>query len=287
MFSTALPVGPILSLVLAAAFATMVYGAWTMMEAAYVEHRKAYLAEAEVSLGDLFSTMDPERLFNLSLLFAGITFVVFSVLINVIAGAFFAAGAFYSPRMYFNLARDKRRLLFAEQLVDALGMMSNSLRAGLTLPQAIELVVREMKPPITQEFGRVLQDYRLGSDFDEAMLAMARRVGSRDLDILVNSIMITRRSGGNVGEIFGAIATTIRERFRVEQKLRAMASTGTAQALVMSAMPFMLMAVLFFVEKEYVILLFSTTVGLIAVGVVVFLVVVAFFWIRNIMDLDI
>jgi tight adherence protein B len=283
----AVPVGPLLSLMLAAALATMVWGAWTTVEAAYVDYRKAYIAEAGVSLGDIFSTMSPERVFNLSLLFAGIAFVLFSILINVIAGAFFAVGAFFSPRMYFNLARDKRKMLFAEQLVDALGMMSNSLRAGLTLPQAFELVVREMKPPIVQEFGRVLQDYRLGKDLDEAMLSMAGRVGSRDLDILVQSIMITRRSGGNVGEIFQNIATTIRERFRVEQKLRAMASTGTAQALLMSAMPFMLMGALFFVEKEYVILLFSTTIGLIGVGVVVFLVVVAFFWIRNIMDLDI
>jgi tight adherence protein B len=283
----AVPVGPLLSLMLAGALATMVWGAWTTMEAAYADYRRTYLAEAAVSLGDIFSTISPERLFNLSLLLAGIAFVLFSILINVIAGAFFAVGAFLSPRMYFALQRDKRRMLFAEQLVDGLGMMANSLRAGLTLPQAFELVVREMKPPIVQEFGRVLQDYRLGKDFDEAMLSMARRVGSRDLDILVQSIMITRRSGGNVGEIFQNIATTIRERFRVEQKLRAMASTGTAQALLMSAMPFMLMGALFFVEKEYVILLFSTTIGLIAVGVVVFLVVVAFFWIRNIMDLDI
>jgi tight adherence protein B len=287
MLNMALPVGPLLSVVLAAALATMVWSAWTMIEAAYADYRKAYIAEAEVSLGDLFSTMPPERLFNLSLLFAGIAFVLFSVLINMIAGVFFAAGAFYAPRMYFNLARDKRKMTFSEQIVDALGMMSNSLRAGLTLPQALELVQREMKPPITQEFGRVLQDYRLGNDFDESMLAMARRVGSRDLDVLVNSIMITRRSGGNVGEIFGNIASTIRERFRVEQKLRAMASTGTAQALLMSAMPFMLMGALYFVEKEYVILLFSTTIGLMAVGVVVVLVVIAFFWIRNIMDLDI
>jgi tight adherence protein B len=282
-----IPVGPLLSLMLAGALAMMVYGAWTTIEAAYVDYRRTYLAEAAVSLGDLFSTMSPERVFNLSLLLAGIAFVLFSILINVIAGVFFAVGAFMSPRMYFALARDKRRMLFAEQLVDGLGMMSNSLRAGLTLPQALELVVKEMKPPIVQEFGRVLQDYRLGKDFDEAMLSMAGRVGSRDLDILVQSIMITRRSGGNVGEIFQNIATTIRERFRVEQKLRAMASTGTAQALLMSAMPFMLMGALFFVEREYVILLFSTTIGLIGVGVVVFLVVVAFFWIRNIMDLDI
>jgi len=283
----AVPIGPLLSFMLAGSLALMVYATWTTIEAAYVDYRRTYLAEAEVSLGDIFSTMSPERVFNLSLLLAGIAFVLFSILINVIAGAFFAVGAFMSPRMYFALERDKRKMVFAEQLVDGLGMMSNSLRAGLTLPQAFELVVKEMKPPIVQEFGRVLQDYRLGKDFDEAMLSMARRVGSRDLDILVQSIMITRRSGGNVGEIFQNIATTIRERFRVEQKLRAMASTGTAQALLMSAMPFMLMGALYFVEKEYVILLFSTTIGLIGVGVVVFLVVVAFFWIRNIMDLDI
>jgi tight adherence protein B len=287
MLNTSLPVVPLFSVMLGAALATMVYVAWTMMETAYAEYRRMYIAEASVSLGDLFSTMSPERVFNLSLIFAGIAFVVFSVLINIIAGAFFGIGAFFSPRMYFNLQRDKRKILFAEQLVDALAMMGNSLRAGLTLPQAIELVVREMKPPITQEFGRVLQDYRLGKDFDESMLAMGKRVGSRDLDILVNSIMITRRSGGNVGEIFGNIATAIRERFRVEQKLRAMTSTGTAQALLMSAMPFMLMGALYFVEKEYVVLLFSTTLGLMTVGIVVFLVTVAFFWIRRIMDLDV
>ncbi|MGH7823437.1 MAG: type II secretion system F family protein [Candidatus Binatia bacterium] len=278
---------PILMALLALGLGGVVYTSWSILQGAYAEARKATIADAEVSLGDMFLTISPEQVFRISLVISGGLLLLGTIAINPIAGIIFAIAGFLSPRMYFALARDKRRLVFSEQLVDALGMMANSLRAGLTLPQALELVVREMKPPITQEFGRVLQDYRLGTDLDEAMLAMARRVGSRDLDVLVNSIMITRRSGGNVGEIFGSIAMAIRERFRVEGKLRAMASTGTAQALLMSAMPFALMAVLFFVERKYVVLLFSTNVGLVAVGVVVFLVVASFFWIRKIMDIDI
>ena len=278
---------PVLLGMLALGFGGMVYTTWSILQVAYEEARKQTIADAQVSLGDMFMTISPEQVFQIGLALGASLLVLFTLLINPIAGILFGTAGFLSPRMYFALARDKRRLLFSEQLVDALGMMANSLRAGLTLPQALELVVREMKPPITQEFGRVLQDYRLGTDLDEAMLAMARRVGSRDLDVLVNSIMITRRSGGNVGEIFGSIAMAIRERFRIEGKLRAMASTGTAQALLMSAMPFALMAALFFVERKYVVLLFSTNVGLIAVAVVCFLVIVSFFWIRKIMDIDI
>jgi tight adherence protein B len=189
--------------------------------------------------------------------------------------------------MIFNILRDKRRVVMAEQLVDGLGLLANSLRAGMTLPQAIELLVREMRPPITQEFGRVLQEYRLGTDLDEALLHMAHRIGSRDLDILVNAIMVTRRSGGNVGEIFQSIAATIRERFRIEGKIRALSATGNMQALVMSGMPFGIMIVLYFMQPESVILLFSTSQGLFALSIVMALVVAAFFWIRWIMDIDI
>jgi tight adherence protein B len=192
-----------------------------------------------------------------------------------------------APRMIFNILREKRRALVAEQLVDGLGLLANSVRAGLTLPQAMEILVKEMKPPITQEFGRVLQEYRLGTDFDEAMLNMARRVESRDLDILVNAVMVTRRSGGNVGEIFQNIAATIRERIRIEGKVRALSSTGNMQALVMSSMPFGIMVVLYFMQPEYIYQMFSTTLGLIALMLVIAMVVAAFFWIRWIMDIDI
>jgi tight adherence protein B len=144
-----------------------------------------------------------------------------------------------------------------------------------------------MKPPITQEFGRVLQEYRLGTDFDQAMLNMARRVESRDLDILVNAVMVTRRSGGNVGEIFQNIAATIRERLRIEGKVKAMSATGNMQALVMSAMPFGIMVALWFMQPEYIYVMFSTSLGLLALVVVIVMVVAAFFWIRWIMDIDI
>jgi len=269
------------------AAAGLIWNSWSVAIGSYEDYRKEYVAEAETTMTMVFMSVPPERIFQISMLLAGITFVLFSLAINMIAGALFAFAAFFAPRMAFNIMRDRRRVAFDLQLVDGLGLLANSMKAGLTLPQAMDLLVHEMRPPITQEFGRVLQEYRLGSDFDQAFLNAAKRVGSRDLDVLVNAIMITRKSGGNVGEIFGTIAEGIRERIRIEGKVRAMAATANMQALVMSAMPFALMVVLYFMEPLNVQLLFSTTIGLITLGVVIALSVVAFIWIRYIMDLDV
>lgn len=265
----------------------LVWNSWAVATGAYEDYRKEYVAETEVTLALVFSSIPPERIFQISVLAAAIVFVLVSLAINIIAGMLFATAAFFAPRMVFNIMRDKRRVAFDLQLVDGLGLLANSLKAGLNLPQAMDLLVHEMKPPITQEFGRVLQEYRLGSDFDQAFLNAAHRIGSRDLDVLVNAIMITRRTGGNIGEIFGTIAQGIRERIRIEGKVRALAATANMQALVMSAMPFALVVALYFLEPLHVKLLFSTTIGLLAMGVVCVLSVVAFIWIRRIMDLDV
>ena len=283
----AMPIEPVLYLLIAGSCFGLVWSVWSISEAAYADYRKAYIAEAEATLTDVFSTFSPERVFQLSLAAAGAAFLFGFLVINVIAGGLFGIAAFFAPRMMFNITRDRRRALFEQQLIDGLELLSNSIRAGMTLPQSMELLVKEMKPPITQEFGRVLQEYRLGTDFDEALLNAARRLGSRDLDILVNAIMITRRSGGNVGEIFQRIAAWIRERMRIEGKIRALAATGYLQALVMSSMPFALMVALLFIDPPHVKLLFSHWIGLFSVGIVVALVVSAFLWIRKIMAVDI
>ena len=277
----------LMSLLMAGSVGYIVWTFWAGVGASADDFRKSYVGEAQASLGDVFSTYSPERVFQMSAVLAAGIFLVFTAAINWIAGLLFAGAAFFAPRMLFSVMRDRRRALFNTQLVDGLELLANSLRAGLTLPQAMELLVKEMKPPITQEFGRVLQDYRLGTDFDEAMVTMARRMGSRDLDVLVNAIAITRRSGGNVGEMFQSIAASIRERFRLEGKVRAMAATANLQALVMSSMPFGLMVALFFIDPPHIQLLFATTLGLISVGAVVGMVVIAFMWIRSIMDLDV
>jgi len=282
-----LPLAPLVYVMVFGSVAAIVWNLWAVSELAFAEYRANYVAEAETSLADIFSTFSPERVFQISLLAGVVILMLFTMAINWVAGLLFGVAAVMAPRMMFNILREKRRALVSTQLVDALGLLANSVRAGLTLPQAMEILVKEMKPPITQEFGRVLQEYRLGTDFDQAMLNMARRVESRDLDILVNAVMVTRRSGGNVGEIFQNIAATIRERLRIEGKVKALSATGNMQALVMSAMPFGIMLVLYFMQPEYIYTMFSTSLGLLAVFVVIVMVVAAFFWIRWIMDIDI
>jgi tight adherence protein B len=278
---------PVLYLLVAASAAGITLSVWFVGHAAFVDFQRSYIEQAETTLGDVFSSFSPERVFQMSMLAAGSALLIGLLAINIIAGALFGVAAFFAPRMMFTIARDRRRAAFEMQLIDGLALLANSLRAGMTLPQSMELLVREMKPPITQEFGRVLQETRLGTDFDQALANMARRVASRDLDMLVNAIAITRRSGGNMGEIFQKIADIIRERARIEGKVRALSATGNMQALVMSAMPFGMMVALYFIDPINVQLLFSTTIGLASLGVVVFLVVISFFWIRKIMDVDV
>jgi tight adherence protein B len=282
-----LPIAPLIYLLVGASAAAITWNIWFVGHAAFVDFQRSYIEQTETTLGDVFSSFSPERVFQISLLAAGSAFLIGLIAINMIAGGLFAVAAFFAPRMVFTIARDKRRANFEMQLIDGLALLANSLRAGMTLPQAMELLVREMKPPITQEFGRVLQETRLGTDFDDAMLNMARRLGSRDLDMLVNAIAITRRSGGNMGEIFAKIADIIRERARIEGKVRALSATGNLQALVMSSLPFGMMLALYFIEPILVQLLFSTTIGLISLGIVVGLVIVAFIWIRKIMNIDV
>jgi tight adherence protein B len=277
----------IVALVAGVAAAALAWCAWSLAEAARRDFLESYRVEGEVSWSDVFATLSVERLFQSRLLAGGVGFLLGFLAVNVISGALVAAVGFFLPRTLLGLGHDRRRALFHRQLLDALGLLSNSVRAGMTLPQAVELLVREMRPPIAQEFGRVLQEYRLGTDFDQALQALARRLESRDLDMLVNATAITRRSGGNVGEIFEKISAGIRERGRIEGKVAALAATGKMQAIVMAGMPLGIVAILYVMEPVHVEILFSTPLGLAAMAVVIALQVIAFLWIRRLTAIDV
>ena len=277
----------VLAALAAAAWGGIVWAAFGVWDRAKQDFRKSYRVEGEPAAEDVWSTLTPARLNEVGTVAAAVGFLLGLLAVNAAAGALLAAGGFLLPRLFLGVAQENRRARFHTQLLDGLGLLSNSVRAGMTLPQAIELLVRELKPPITHEFGRVLQEYQLGADFDGSMLAMAERLESRDMNMLVNAVGITRRSGGNVGEVFQKIAAGIRERGRVEGKVRALAATGKMQAVVMAGMPFGIVLILYFMEPDHVQLLFSTPMGLAAVGVVVALQVVAFLWIRSLTALDV
>ena len=154
-----------------------------------------------------------------------------------------------------------RRKMFNSQIADALVLISSSLRSGYSFMQAIEMVSREMHPPISEEFYRVLREINLGVTTDEAMNHMAERINSVDLDMVVTAVLIQRQIGGNLTEILDNIANTIRERVKIAGHIRTLTAQGRMSGIIISLLPIALGAVISFLSPGYIMPLFTQPLG--------------------------
>lgn len=196
----------------------------------------------------------------------GAGFIVFVLLLpNFIAGIFlgFAVGFMFSrlPAPIISYMKNKRAYLFNIQMVDALTLMSNGLRSGLNLIQAVGLVVEEMPDPIKQEFNLLLAQNRIGVPIDEAFVNLSKRLDVEDLDMFATAILILRETGGNLPETFDTIAHTIRERVKLTAKVKALTAQGVFQAIVITVIPLVMLFVQYFANREQTLLMFTTPVG--------------------------
>jgi tight adherence protein B len=172
-----------------------------------------------------------------------------------------AVGGYFGPRAFVGHLRRRRIEAIDNQLVDALQLMANALRAGMSLQQALELVVREMKPPIADEFGRLVKEIHLGRLTDDALRRFAERVPLEDVQLAVDSILTLRETGGNLSETFQVIATTIVERKKVQGRIKAMTAQGMTQGVVVCVMPLLLILVFTFIDPTYMRPFFTTPLG--------------------------
>jgi tight adherence protein B len=148
-----------------------------------------------------------------------------------------------------------------DQFIDALHLMSNALKSGLSLQQAIELVVREMKPPIADEFGRLVKEIHLGRLTDDALKRFAERLPLEDVQLAVDSILTLRETGGNLSETFEVIARTIVERKKVQGKIKSMTAQGMTQGMVACAMPIFMMLMFSVIDPGFMTPFFTTPLG--------------------------
>lgn len=182
---------------------------------------------------------------------------------------------------------NRRRRKFNEQLPDALATMSNALRAGLSINQAFESVIENGQAPISGEFAILVQSLKVGMSLEEALETMTDRVGSDDLQLVNMAILISRKTGGNVTEIFDKISETIRGRMKIERKIRTLTAQGRLQGVVVSLMPvFLALAMMALKPKMMTAFVFSWTgaVSLLATGA---LILAGWLMIRKIINIDI
>ena len=155
------------------------------------------------------------------------------------------------PRWYLHRRQRGRLNAFNGQLPDTITLLANSLRAGSSFLQGMELVTREARPPISEEFGRVVREMSLGLALQPALANLVRRVASEDLELMVTAINIQSQVGGNLATVLDAIAFTIRERVRIQGEIRTLTAMQRYSGYVIVLLPVGLAALLFVISPTY------------------------------------
>jgi tight adherence protein B len=201
---------------------------------------------------------------------------------------------FMLPRFWLGRRKSSRINAFNKQLPDTITLIANALRAGSSFLQAIELVVRESRPPISTEFGRVIREVNLGLAFDVALENMVRRVRSDDLELMATAISIQHTVGGNLAEILDSIAFTIRERVRIKGEIRTLTAQQRLSGYVVGFLPIGLAGFLFIAAPQFMSPMFDPRVSVIGLpaGVIIlfvggFMMFLGFMVIRRIVDIEV
>src|SRR6266404_1718233 len=158
---------------------------------------------------------------------------------------------FMLPRFWLGRRKSGRLNAFNKQLPDTITLLANALRAGSSFLQAIELVVRESRPPVSTEFGRVIREVNLGLPFEQALENMVRRVRSDDLELMATAISIQHTVGGNLAEILDSIAYTIRERVRIKGEIKTLTAQQRLSGYVVGFLPIGLAGFLFVAAPNF------------------------------------
>jgi tight adherence protein B len=165
------------------------------------------------------------------------------------------------PLMWLLLRRKRRLKTFAAQLPDALEMLARTLRAGQSLAFGFNLVASEMPLPISKEFGRIFEEQHLGLPLDESLRDMTNRIPNLDLKFFVTALILQRQTGGDLAEILDKIGELIRDRFRIWGQVQALTGEGRLSGVVLLALPVVLFAAVYQLNRDYVMVLFQDPMG--------------------------
>ena len=215
----------------------------------------------------MFIEITPKRcmqyyaVYLIGLFLLGVLMAYPSVGGGVIFGLFFTFLGWKMPRRMIAIMHRRRTIKFVGQMVDGLSLMSNAMRSGLNVPQALQLVSDELANPISQEFLLVLSQNKVGLTLEESLGNLSVRMPHDDIEMFTTSVNILKETGGNLAETFDTIAYTIRERIKVESKISAMVSQGVMQGVIVVLMPFALGAILYTIDPERIRPMFTTIPG--------------------------
>jgi tight adherence protein B len=208
-----------------------------------------------------------------------------------IFGLFAMAGLGYAgyllPSFYVSYAQARRIKLINAQLVEALSMLSNSLKAGFGLMQSLDLASRELQHPIATELRRTLHDINVGSQTDEALISFSKRAGSADLDIVVTAMLIQQSTGGNLAEILDNVAHTMRERIRIRGEITTLTTQQMLTGVIIGGLPIVIAVFVSMINPSYISPLFTTIAGNVMLGGAIMMEIFGVILIKRILEIEV
>ncbi|MBC7258192.1 MAG: type II secretion system F family protein [Chloroflexi bacterium] len=240
----------------------------------------------QLARADLKLTVSEFVLLNLATTLLGFLFFLVlkrDLFLAVLGGV----AGYFLPRIWMRRRQSKRIKDFNNQLGDTITLLANSLRSGYSLLQSMETVAKELSPPVSTEFERVVREIGLGLSYEQAMNNMLRRVPSPDLDLMITAINVQHEVGGNLAEILETIGFTIRERIRIQGEIRVLTAQQTGTGIIVGLLPFAVGLILYLINADYILSLFREPCGWAMVAMIFILIGSGFAIIRRIIQIEV
>ncbi len=290
MNNTLLWMSYIFSGLAAAAFA---YGMVQMLFLTrYADYQERMLRSFNERGGSLSLVIDPQKLQHISILLCGGLFLLGillgagNIFVGMFLGGILVIPGLLMPRVVFSILLARRLARISEQLPTGLELLVNSMRAGLTLSMALERNLERMPEELREEFGIVLHDFRLGTSLSDALNKWSRRLGTGDVKLVASAAALSLRCGGSLADAFQTLADIIRQRADFNKEVKALTAEGRYQALLMTALPFVIMIIMTLINRDTMMVFLESRIGQALLILMVGMQIGAFFWIRKLVTFD-
>jgi len=227
-----------------------------------------------------------------AMFFVGVTaaisgLLLFSITKNPFVALFGTALAVMLPKTWLNIRVRRRQKKFVNQLPDMLALLAGTLKAGYSITQGFEAVSREIEDPMGRELRRVVTEHRLGRTLEDALDATSERMGSDDFAWTVMAIKIQREVGGNLAELLMTVANTMTQRERLRRDVASLTAEGRMSALILGLLPPALGLVMYFMNREYIMQLFTPGMGYVMIGAAGIAMAIGFAWMKKIITIEV
>lgn len=251
-------------------------------------YRETFTEQARFNLADMFLFMDPRRLFHLNALaLAVVPLALWLATGNPVLSLAALVAIWLLPNRLYRWMKRRRIDALQSQLPDGLMMVAGAMRAGLGFAQSLETLVRDVAPPLSQEFGLVLRKQHMGMKLEEALAHFNERVPVQDVTLFISAVSIAREVGGNLAETLASLSETLRRRLVMEGKVRSLTAQGRLQGIVMALLPVGIVAFLALAYPNTMHSMYHTSLGWGVIAVAAVMEYLGYRMCRRIMSVDV